>query len=183
MKFKRILTILIALLIAYFGFMFVIKKYVFPYKYSEYVNKYSEEYELDPYLVLAVIKTESNFDENAVSIKEAKGLMQIMDSTGEWVAKELNINNFNASMMFEPEINIRMGCWYLKNLEEEFDEKMDLVLAAYNGGSGNVNKWLSHEEYSKDGENLDYIPFPETKKYVDKVKANYQIYKYLYDKK
>ena len=182
MKFKRILTILIVALIAYFGFMFAMKKYVYPYKYVEYINKYSEEYELDPYLVLAVIKTESNFNKEAVSKKDAKGLMQIMDSTGEWVAEELKINNFTTSMLFDPELNIKMGCWYLNNLEHEFDENLDVVLAAYNGGSGNVNKWLSHEEYSIDGENLDYIPFPETKKYVDKVKANYNIYKFLYDK-
>ncbi|MDV4152314.1 lytic transglycosylase domain-containing protein [Clostridium sp. AL.422] len=182
MKFKRILTILIAILIAYYGFLFAMKKYVYPYKYAEYVNKYSEEYELDPYLVLAVIKTESNFDTTAVSKKDAKGLMQIMDTTSEWAAEELEINYFIPSMMFDPELNIKMGCWYINNLENEFDEKLDLVLAAYNGGSGNVNKWLSYEEYSKDGENLDYIPFPETKKYVDKVKANYNIYKYLYDK-
>lgn len=182
MKFKRIVTILIAVIIFYFLFMFAMKKYVYPYKYSEYVNKYSEEYELDPYLVLAVIKTESNFDSKAVSNKDAKGLMQIMDITGEWIAKELNINYFMPSMIFDPELNIRMGCWYLNNLEYEFDGNLDLILAAYNGGSGNVNKWLNHEEYSSDGENLDYIPFPETKKYVDKVKANYNIYKYLYDK-
>ena len=182
MKFKRILTILIAVLIAYFGFMFAMKKYVYPYKYAEYVDKYSEEYELDPYLVLAVIKTESNFDKSAVSKKDAKGLMQIMDTTGEWVAKELDINYFLTSMLFDPELNIRMGCWYLKNLEKEPDDNLDLVLAAYNGGSGNVNKWLNHEEYSEDGETLDYIPFPETKKYVDKVKANYNIYNYLYNK-
>ena len=73
MKFKRIVTILIAILIFYLGFMFAIKKYVYPYKYAEYINKYSDEYELDPYLVLAVIKTESNFDKSAVSKKEAKG--------------------------------------------------------------------------------------------------------------
>ncbi|MCI6693385.1 MULTISPECIES: lytic transglycosylase domain-containing protein [unclassified Clostridium] len=182
MKFKRIITILVAILIFYFGFMFAMKKYVYPYKYAEYVNKYSEEYELDPYLVLAVIKTESDFDKTAVSKKDAKGLMQIMDTTGEWVAKEIGINYFMTSMMFDPELNIKIGCWYLKNLKEEFNNNLDLVLAAYNGGSGNVNKWLSHEEYSTDGENLDYIPFPETKKYVNKVKVNYNIYRYLYDK-
>ena len=130
MKFKRILTILIAVLIAYLGFMFAMKKYVYPYKYAEYVNEYSEEYELDPYLVLAIIKTESNFNKEAVSKKDAKGLMQIMDETGEWVAKQLNINYFMTSMMFDPELNIKMGCWYLKNLEEEFDENLDLILAA-----------------------------------------------------
>ncbi|MCR1949486.1 MULTISPECIES: lytic transglycosylase domain-containing protein [unclassified Clostridium] len=182
MKFKRILTILITVFIAYIGITLVMKNYVFPYKYADYVNKYSEEYEVDPYLVLAVIKTESNFNKEAVSKRDAKGLMQIMDATGEWAAKEIGINYFMPSMLFDPELNIKMGCWYLKNLENEFDENLDLILAAYNGGSGNVNKWLNDEEYSLDGENLDYIPFPETKKYVDKVKANYNIYKYLHEK-
>ena len=157
MKFKRILIILIAIIVVYLGMIFAMKKYVYPYKYAEYINKYSEEYKLDPYLVLAVIKTESNFDKTAVSKKDAKGLMQIMDTTGEWVAKELNINYFMPSMLFDPDINIKMGCWYLKNLQGEFNNNLDLVLAAYNGGSGNVNKWLSFEEYSSDGENLDYI--------------------------
>ena len=67
-----------------------------PYKYNEYVDKYSEEYDLDPLLVLAVIKTESNFDKDAVSKKEAKGLMQIMDKTGEWAAKEIGMNYFTS---------------------------------------------------------------------------------------
>ncbi len=181
MKFKRIVTILIVILITYFGITLIMKNYVYPYKYTEYVNKYSEEYEIDPYLVLAVIKTESDFNKEAVSKREAKGLMQIMDTTGQWAAKEIGINYFMPSMLFDPELNIRMGCWYLKTLEKEFDN-LDLILAAYNGGSGNVNKWLSDEEYSLDGESLNYIPFPETKKYVDKVKANYNIYKYLYNK-
>lgn len=179
MKFKRIFIILIGVIIAYFSLMFVMKQYIFPYKYSEYVNTFSEEYNVDPLLVLSVIKAESNFDEKAVSIRDAKGLMQIMDNTGAWIAEEIGINYFLPSMLFDPELNIEMGCWYLANLEKEFTD-LDLIIAAYNGGSGNVNKWLKDEKYSKDGEELNYIPFPETKKYVDKVKTNYSIYKYLY---
>lgn len=182
MKLKRIVAILILIFIAYFGIATLLKNYIYPYKYDEYISKYSDEYEIDPYLVLAVMKTESNFNKEAVSKKNAKGLMQIMDETGEWVAKEIGINYFMPSMLFDPELNIRMGCWYIKNLEKEFDDNLELILAAYNGGSGNVNKWLNDEEYSEDGENLSYIPFPETKKYVDKVKTTYNIYKYLYNK-
>ena len=113
MKFKRIFTILVAVILAYFAFMFLMKNYIFPYKYTEYINKYSEEYDLDPYLVLAVIKTESNFDERALSNKGAKGLMQIMDATGEWAAEELNINYFMASMLYDTELNIKIACCYL----------------------------------------------------------------------
>ena len=181
MKFRRILTILIIILVVYFSTIFVMKNYIYPYKYSTYIEKYSEEFNVDPYLILAVIKTESNFNKEAESKKGAKGLMQIMDGTGEWAAKELGINYFLSSMLFDEELNIKMGCWYLANLEDEFGNR-DLVLAAYNGGSGNVNKWLNDEDYSSDGETLDYIPFKETKKYVDRVNLNYNIYEYLYEK-
>ncbi|MGL5379308.1 lytic transglycosylase domain-containing protein [Clostridium sp.] len=182
MKFKKILLFIIVIIIAYFGTKYCVKQYVFPYKYTEYINEYSEEFDLDPLFVLSIIKTESNFNEDAVSHREAKGLMQVMDTTGEWAARELGIEGFEPNMLLDPKTNIQIGCWYLDNLRSEFGD-LDLVIAAYNGGSGNVNKWLSDEEYSIDGESLHYIPFPETKKYVDKVKTNYEIYKFIYEKK
>lgn len=182
MNLKKIIIWLLLILILLIGATVSIKKYVFPYKYKEYVDKYSEEYNLDPLLVLAVIKTESNFNKDAESNKGAKGLMQIMDNTGLWASEEVGIQYFTPKMLFSPEINIRLGCWYLNNLTNEFDD-LSLVLAAYNGGSGNVNQWLSDPMYSLDGKSLDYIPFKETKKYVDKVKTNYSIYKYFYREK
>ena len=72
-----------------------------------------------------------------------------------------------------------MGCWYLDNLRDEFNN-MDLVIAAYNAGRGNVNEWLKNIDYSSDGKTLNYIPFPETRAYVDKVNSYYNIYKFLY---
>lgn len=180
MKLKKIIIWLIVLFVLLTGARYFVKEYIYPYKYSDIINEYSTKYNLDPYLVLAVIKTESNFNENAESIKGAKGLMQIMDSTGEWIAGKLEIDNFEPEMLFEPETNIEFGCWYLNNLLVEFDD-LSLVLAAYNGGSGNVTKWLNDPEYSSDGENLTYIPFKETKKYVDKVSTRYNVYKFLYE--
>ena len=156
-------------------------KYFFPLNYPEYIVKYSQKYKLDPYLVAAVIKTESNFDEGAKSNKNAYGLMQITPDTAQWAAEKMNINNFKTQMLYNPEFNIRMGCWYLDNLKEEFNNNMEVVLAAYNGGRGNVQKWLKSTEHSADGKNLHYIPFKETDKYVKKVKVNYSIYKYLYE--
>ena len=89
MKFKKIIIWLIVFFVLLAGGRYIIKEYIYPYKYSNIINEYSAKYELDPYLVLAVIKTESNFNENAESSKGAKGLMQIMDSTGEWI--EINL--------------------------------------------------------------------------------------------
>ena len=83
--------------------------------------------------------------------------------------------------IYDPETNIRIGCWYLNTLYKEFG-KTDLVIVAYNGGSGNVKKWLSDREYSYDGENLRIIPFSETDSYLQKVKKNYEQYNKLYSK-
>ena len=124
------------------------------------VNKYSYEYNLDPLLVLAVIKTESNFNTEAESNKGAKGLMQIMDSTGEWIASKLEVDNFNTNMLYEPEINIEFGCWYLNNLIGEFGN-LDTALAAYNAGPNAVKKYNG------------IPPYKETQNYVKSILKNY----------
>lgn len=158
----------------------VIVSFVFPLYYRDEINKYSEIYDLDPFLVASVIKVESGYNKNAVSIKDARGLMQIGPSTGKWASEVLTVENYNSDMLFEPELNIRFGTWYIRQLKSEFKEDVDLVLAAYNAGSGNVSNWLMDERYSKDGENLSYIPFEETSNYLDKVKFNHKAYSMIY---
>lgn len=157
-----------------------IVRYYFPLKYSGYIVKYSKEYNLDPHFVMAVIKTESNFKADIRSNKNAIGLMQITPDTAKWAAEKMNIRDFREDMLNDPEFNIKMGCWYLNNLKTEFNGNMKLVLAAYNGGRGNVQKWLKDSQHSADGENLQYIPFKETDKYIKKVEVSYKVYKYLY---
>ena len=152
----------------------------YPIKYGEQVQKYSKQYNLNPYLVASVIKVESNFEKDAVSTKDARGLMQLTPSTAKWVAEKLDIENFNIDMLYITDINIEMGCWYLNDLRKEFGSDMKVVLAAYNGGRGNVNKWLNSNENSKDGVSLHYIPFKETDQYVKRVEVYYNLYKLLY---
>lgn len=181
MKFlKKILCLLIVLLVIAAGFRYVVKEKFFPYKYAEYVEQYGKEYNLDPFFILAVIKTESKFDDNAHSHKNAVGLMQITVETGEWAAKEMGYTTFSKQDLYNEKYNIRMGCWYLKYLSDMFDGNRDLIVAAYNAGPTNVQNWLNDKQYSKDGKTLDYIPFGETKKYVDKVNTYYNVYEYLY---
>lgn len=146
-------------------------KFTYPLSYKGFINKYAEEYNIDPpYLVAAIINVESNFNKNALSPpKEARGLMQISAITAEWAARDLNIKNFQLDLLYEPEINIRIGTWYLDQLSQEFGDNIQLILAAYNGGSGNVSKWLKDENYCQDGKNLKKIPFKETEQYIDKV--------------
>jgi soluble lytic murein transglycosylase len=178
------LIILVAIITAIVvGSRYVIKENFFPYKYQEYVNKYSDQYNLDPLFVLAVIKTESKFDEDAKSHKNAVGLMQITVATGEWAAKEMGYSTFSKENLYDEEYNIRMGCWYLRRLNDTFNGDLDLTVAAYNAGPTNVQSWLKNEKYSSNGKSIDYIPFGETKKYVDKVDAYYHVYEYLYSEK
>ena len=155
-------------------------KIFYPVKYENQIIKYSQKYNLEPCLVAAVIRTESNFNEKAVSHRDAKGLMQIMPDTALWIAENMQLSNFNMETLYDTEVNIAMGCWYLNNLNTEFNGDINLVLAAYNGGRGNVQKWLKDEEYSIDGKSLNLIPFEETDKYVKKVNTNYNIYLKLY---
>jgi soluble lytic murein transglycosylase len=154
----------------------IVLKLLHPRYYKEYVEVYSKEFDIDENLVYSIMKVESKFNKKAVSRRNAKGLMQISDITQKWAEDELNLGKVD---IFDPETNIKIGCWYLSKLYKEFDD-LELVIAAYNGGSGNVNKWLKNTEYSHDGSKLHDIPFNETKNYLKKVKENYFVYKALY---
>ncbi|GAA0177374.1 lytic transglycosylase domain-containing protein [Clostridium sediminicola] len=180
MKFlRKIILILLLIIILLIGIRYIAKQF-YPMKYQDYVMKYSKAYEVDPFFIYAVIKAESNFKESALSSKGASGLMQITPSTARWAADVMGKTEYTDDILFRPEFNIEMGCWYINNLRNEFGNNNKLILAAYNGGRGNVKKWLSNKAYSKDGKNLDNIPFGETDKYIKKVEVNYNIYKYLY---
>ena len=102
--------------------------------------------------------------------------MQLTEDTAEWNAKEMELKDYDYK---DPETNIRIGCHYLKYLIRKY-ENIDTALAAYNGGMGNVSKWLNDERYSDDGVTLKYIPFSETRHYVKKVNESWQKYKELY---
>ncbi|WP_238886314.1 lytic transglycosylase domain-containing protein [Clostridium sp. YIM B02551] len=179
MKLKKIFIVVLTLIAIVLISREIIYNTLYPLKYKDYILKYSKENGLDPYLVMSVINTESKFNKDVASKKQAIGLMQLTEPTAEWIAKSMNDINFKSEDLFDPEKNIKMGCWYLKNLQEEFGTT-ELVLAAYNAGRGNVSKWLNNSDISKDGKNLHNIPYGETDKYIKKVKVNYNIYKLLY---
>ncbi len=153
---------------------------VYPQKYNEAVSHCSVENGLPESFVYAVIKAESNFEPEAQSPKNAVGLMQITVPTGEWISGMLELPSFRTDMLKEPEQNIQMGCFYLSYLLDLYDGNKKCALAAYNAGYANVNDWLSDRAYSKNGKDLDVIPFPETEQYVNRVLTNERIYQFLY---
>lgn len=155
-------------------------KIIYPIYYKSLVFEAAEENNLDPYLLCAIIYEESKFDSEAVSRQGAKGLMQIMPHTGEWIASNFANDKFALEDLYDPQINIKYGSWYLARLKEEFDNRLPVILAAYNGGQGNVGQWLENEKWDGKHENLDNIPFTETRGYVKKVMKTYERYKYIY---
>lgn len=179
-KFEYLVFFVALLVILFFAAQYFSRS-AYPVKYKEYVLEYSSRYQLDPYLVFAMIKVESNFRPDAVSPKNARGLMQITDKTGAWGAEVLKLGDYTSGSLLDPETNISIGCWYMKSLLDQFGDDTALALAAYNGGSGNVAGWLKDKSLSSTGKSLDRIPFKETENYLKKVENCKAAYKKLYE--
>lgn len=178
-KIIKIFTIILFFLVVIF-FVRSAVNYVFIVKYEDLIEKYSKKYNIEKELVFAVINAESRFDKNAKSSKGAIGLMQIMPETGEWLAEKIKLDNFSEEMLYDPEINIQLGCYYLAQLLEKFNDET-LALCAYNAGSTNVYKWIDDAKYYANG-TIHTIPFEETDKYVKKIKILKQGYNILLNK-
>lgn len=151
-----------------------------PIEYEEYVEKYASEYNIPEYIIFAVINVESEFNPEAVSTAGAMGLMQMMPDTFVWLSSAEHLGeNLSVTALYDPEVSIRYGAYYLRYLFEKF-HNWDNVFAAYNGGEGNVAKWLEDSRYSDRNGNLTYIPFKETRRYVRKVNNQSEFYKDTY---
>lgn len=154
-------------------------KWWYPIEYEDVVNRTAEEFSLSPSLIYAVIHTESKFDPSAVSSAEAKGLMQITDDTYDWAMKRAGEAPSTPDDLYDPEANIRIGCYVLVLLSEQFDN-IETVLAAYNAGQGRVREWLNDPNYSSDGITLSHIPYEETAEYIRRVLTAQKRYQQLY---
>lgn len=150
-------------------------RFIYPIKYEKEIREIANHFDLDAYLVAGIISTESGFEENALSYKGAKGLMQIKDKTKNWCIENLDVPQYSDSAVQ----NISIGCTYFKYLMNKYDSNVITALAAYNAGEGNVSKWLKLEN-SKNYV-LSDIPFKETKNYVERVETRRKIYQFLYD--
>ncbi|MCL2036203.1 MAG: lytic transglycosylase domain-containing protein [Oscillospiraceae bacterium] len=184
----RILTALIIIAVTFLLVRIAIRYIMidsYPQRYNESVYKYAEEYDVDPFLIFAIIKTESGFNSQAVSNVGARGLMQIMPDTFEWIRWKWfpedmeDENGLDFDDMFVPDHNIRYGVRLIA-YHLHYYENMENSLAAYHAGDANVDKWLKDESFSSDGKTLNKIPIPETAHYVRKVTRAYEKYLELY---
>ncbi len=183
-KLKKIaLLIMFTILIICFLLIYVfdIAKLLHPKKYEQYVSKYAREYDVDELLIYAIIKIESNFNENASSHVNAIGLMQLMENTAIDINNKINEQQITEQEIYDPETNIKLGTCYFSMLLKKYGN-IGLALAAYNAGMGRVDEWIKNGTIQQDGSDLENIPFKETDLYVRKVINNYEKYKKIYDK-
>jgi soluble lytic murein transglycosylase len=155
-------------------------RYAFPMPYRREIEDYARQHNLDPFLVAGLIRQESEFNTNAISRARALGLMQVLPSTGRQLSRTLGPKPFKSSMLFEPEVNLRHGSYYLKELLDELDGNVEHTLAAYNAGKNRVVKWREWGEFREPSEFAETIPFTETRDYVQIVLRNAQTYRELY---
>ena len=180
MKKKIILIIIILIAVCLFIFKDKLLTLIYPQKYKDIIQKYSQEYNVDKNLIFSVIKTESDFDNDIKSHKGAIGLMQLMENTAIEISQKIGIEEENMKeKLSDPETNIKIGTKYLSDLIEKYNNT-ELALTAYNAGAGNVEKWIEEKIIKPDGSDIEKVPFKETNKYVRTILRNYRIYEELY---
>ena len=177
----RILLIIFLIIFTYISYKFICRKIIYPTKYDKYVEQAASENDIDPYLIYAIIKQESNFNKDSISNKNAKGLMQILDSTAEETAIKIDYIDSRDIDLYDSTTNISIGTKYLKSLINRYNGNIYLGICAYNAGLGNVDKWiLSEDIYLNEHLNISNIPFKETKTYLTNILKYYQKYIDLY---
>lgn len=152
---------------------------VYPKQYIELIDTTADDFEIDRALLYALIKTESGFDNEAVSTVGAKGLTQITPETFDWLQTKTGENR-NEDDLFDPEISVYYGAFFLDMLLDEFGNT-ETALAAYHAGRGKVNEWLADPRISPDGKTLEIIPYDDTASYVEKVIKTCEKYRRIYD--
>jgi len=154
--------------------------YLFPRPYWIEMRRFALENQLDPYLVAALIRQESEFNPGAVSRANAYGLMQLLPVTGRKTAKDLHLRGFRTENLLVPNTNLQLGTRYFSRMLQQYSGKTEYALAAYNAGPHRVQDWLNGGNYRDIAEFVESIPFTETREYVQAIMRNAQIYRRLY---
>ncbi|RKP54993.1 lytic transglycosylase domain-containing protein [Cohnella endophytica] len=182
-KRKRIILPLVLIVL---GALFVqsewLGRWIYPISYTEEIKQNAEQYGLDPLLIAAIIRVESNYKVSAVSPKGAVGVMQIMPDTAEWILKQGDFGKMTAKDAgSQAHAGIRLGSWYVKELNRQFNGNLVVSLAAYNAGPGKVRQWLDKGVWSGEEQTVRDIPYGETRHYVQRVMYYYKKYTKIYE--
>jgi soluble lytic murein transglycosylase len=150
---------------------------LFPNAWWETIKTESAKNGLDPYLVASLIRQESEFNPSVISYMNAYGLMQVEPSAGKMLARQEGISGFQSFQLLNPEMNIRLGCRYLKQLLDRFGGVEEYALAAYNAGESRVVDWQAAGPYHGMDEFVESIPFTQTREYVQAIERNKETYR------
>jgi len=153
---------------------------LFPRPHWQTLVQQSQTNKLDPALMAALIRQESEFNPGAVSPAKALGLMQILPSVGKQLAKQTKMKGFNANKLFDPDVNIKLGTKYFREITDAEHGEVVYALAAYNAGESRVTNWRAAAPSLDTSEFVESIPFTETREYVMAILRNQMIYKKLY---
>ena len=152
----------------------------FPLPFKTALSTYSKAQSLDPYMVAALVRQESEFDPGAVSRANACGLTQVVPSTGRGISKKVGIRRFRPAMLFNPDTNLKLGTYYVRTLLNSLDGEWEAALASYNAGKSRVVNWKTWSDFREPAEFVETIPFSETRNYVQVVMRNADVYRRLY---
>lgn len=178
---KRVFALLfITFVLLLFMSSDTVGKLLYPIKYEEEIRQHAAKYEVDPLLVAAIIRVESNYKTNISSKKGAYGLMQLMPDTSEWIVEAGRFPSSYKDELEKPSVSIQLGTWYLSWLHKEFNGNTAAAVAGYNAGQGKVNKWLQNQEWDGTVQRSDLIPYGETRHYIQRVLYYYNKYHTLY---
>ena len=161
-------------------FPYKLQKLKYPLAYWKEIQKYSEKNGLDPFLVAGLIRQESAYNIKALSTSNAIGLMQIIPPTGKYIAERIAFKSFTPGLLYEPEINISFGTWYLAYLMDRFGGNVFKAVASYNAGPGAIERWWKEFDALDPDEVVENIPFRETRNYVKLVLRNRAVYRRIY---
>lgn len=153
---------------------------IYPFPYREMVVREAEEWGVNPYLVAGLIRQESAFFAGARSSANARGLMQVLPSTGGQMAKKIGPRSFESGKLFQPDVNVHLGTAYLRDMLARYDQDLPLVLSAYNAGPHRATRWRKFPEAGDPVRFTERIPFRETRGYVKNVTRNMEVYRFLY---
>ncbi len=197
LKFLRKKRFFAILVILFMVFLFYntdwVGRLLYPVKYQDIILDSAEQYGMDPFLIAAIIRVETNFKTEKISKKGAIGLMQIMPDTAQWIIAQGEFSDLSDDKLRDPAVNIKAGAWYLQSLANQFESfaaanhaskinRIAVISAAYNAGPGNVGKWLSQGGWDGDAAHIDQIPFGETRHYIQRILYYYKKYEKFYAK-
>jgi soluble lytic murein transglycosylase len=155
-------------------------RFAFPLPFRDDLDRFAKANSLDPFLVAALIRQESEFDPRAVSRTSARGLTQIMPETGRELSRRLHLAPYSTMRLFEPAVNLQLGTYYLKMVTTQLGGHQEAALAAYNAGLSRARLWLTWGEFREPSEFIETIPFAETRSYVQIVLRNADLYRRTY---